>query len=166
MTAHPRIIHAHSGVELLDLRPAQDVIREKYGYEYHRNEACLWEIAALWGVKPQHECINDAGVFTSSADAVRVSTGRSHAEIAIAISPSGLCAMDTCFWTPTYGASAAPSVWNAVAYLSEDDARRAGLAKLIELCRAFAAREGGDTTDARKMVALLEAEKMPQLRLF
>lgn len=166
MTAHPLICLAWAGIEAIDLRPAQDAIRARHGPDYHLSEACLWEVAALWGIERGHGAINSAGVFTSGFHAVDVSTGRSRAEICIACSPSGLWAMETCFWTPTYGASAAPGVWNPVAFRCDDDARRAGLEALIARFRTFAAMDGSDGSDARKMIDRLVSEKTLQLRLF
>lgn len=164
MRKHPRII-VSPGIEALDLRPAQYEIRTRYGRGYYVNEDCLRDVAALWGIGPQHECINDAGVFVPF-QSIDLRAGRCRAEIRYASSPSGLWVMDTSHMTATSGGGASPSVWNGVAFLSEDDARAAGLHALIELFRYIAAIGRPEAADARKLVSLLEDERTPQLALF
>lgn len=165
MTALPRIRLEPLGIEALDMRPAQQDIRERFGPRYFADDACLREVAALWGINAHHECINDAGVFIPY-EQIEHRTGRCRAEIRTACSPSGLYAMDTSYMTAMCGGGASPSVWNRVAFLSEADARAAGLHAMIERFRGIAAEGGTDAADARKLIALLEAERMPQLTLF
>lgn len=164
MITHPRII-VPPGVEALDLRPAQNEIRARYGRAYHLNDDCLRDVAVLWGIARQHDCINDAGVFMP-CQSIDLRAGRCRAEIQYAASPSGLWAMDTSHMTASSGSGSSPSVWNGVAFLSEDDARAAGLYALIELFRHIAAAGRPEAVDARKLVALLEDERTPQLALF
>jgi len=164
-TDHPRIRLEPLGIEVLNLRPAQDAIRAKYGPRYHVSDDCLWEVAALWGVQPHHEIINDAGVFTPYRE-IGHRGGRCRAEIRYASSPSGLWAMDTSYMVAMCGGGASPSLWNPLAFLNEADARTAGLNELITLFRGIAACGGSDAAEARKLVDLLEAERMPQLSLF
>lgn len=165
MTARPRIRLEPFGIEALDMRPAQNAIRIKYGPRYFADDACLREVAALWGIDPKHEGINDSGVFIPYKK-IEHRAGRCRAEIRYARSPSGLYAMDTSYMTAMCGGGAAPSVWNRVAFLSEADARAAGLNEMIERFRGIAAQGGSDSADARKLIALLEAERTPQLALF
>lgn len=164
MKSFPRIRLEPLGIEALDMRPAQDDIRAKYGPLYHVNDACLREVAALWGIEPQHECINDVGVFIPYVD-IAHRAGRCRAEIHYARSPTGLYAMDTSYMTAIRGGGASPSVWNRVAFLSEADARAAGLHALIERFRRIADEGGPDSADIRRMVDLLLAERTPQLSL-
>lgn len=164
MTKLPRII-VSPGIEALDLRPAQKDIRARYGRGYHVNKDCLRDVAALWGIGPQHVCINDAGVFMPCQN-IDLRAGPCRAEIHYAVSPSGLWAMDTSHMTATSGNGSSPSIWNRVAFLSEDDARAAGLHALIELFRHIAAAGRPEAADASKLVALLEEERTPQLTLF
>ncbi len=147
------------------MRPAQNEIRARYGRGYHVNDDCLRDVGALWGIGPQHECINDAGVFIPY-ERIQCRAGRCSAEIRYAASPSGLWAMDTSYMTASSGNASSPSVWNAVAFLNEDDARAAGLHALIELFRNIAAAGRSEASDARKLVSLLEEERTPQLALF
>lgn len=165
MNPLPRIRLDPTGVEVLNLRPAQDVIRRKYGPLYHVNDDCLREVAGLWGIEAHHACINDAGVFMSYNE-IEHRAGRCRAELRFARSPSGLWAMDTSHSTATAGQASSPSVWNPIAFLNEDDARAEGLQQLIRLFRGIAECSRGDSGDARKLVALLQAERMPQLSLF
>ncbi|MCV0370221.1 hypothetical protein [Filomicrobium sp.] len=164
MREHPRIIIS-PGVEALDLRKAQNEIRARYGRAYHVNEHCLRDVAALWGIGPEHDCINDAGVFMPY-QSIDLRAGRCSAEIRYAASPSGLWAMDTSHMTATSGNGSSPSIWNRVAFESEDDARAAGLYALIELFRHIAASGRPEAGEASKLVALLEDERTPQLALF
>lgn len=164
MREHPRII-VSPGIEALDLRKAQNEIRARYGRGYHVNEDCLRDVAALWGTGPEHDCINRHGVF-EPCQCFEWQAGRCRAEIDYVRSPSGLWAMDTSHMTATGGSGSSPSIWNRVAFLSEDDARAAGLHALIELFRHIAPSGRPEAADARKLVALLEDERTPQLALF
>lgn len=163
--AHPRIRLEPSGIEVLNLRPVQGAIRGKYGPLYHVNNECLREIAGLWGIEEHHSCINDAGVFMPYNEIER-RAGRCRAAIRFARSPSGLWSMDTSHSTATAGQGSSPSVWNPVAFLSENDARAEGLQQLIVGFRGIAACGGSDAADARKLVTMLEDGRMPQLSLF
>jgi transposase len=153
------------GIEALNLRPAQNDIRRRYGPRYHVSEECLREIAALWGIELAGERINDAGVFTLYRDIER-RAGRCKAKLRLACSPSGLWAMDTSYMAALSGGGASPSVWNSLAFLSEADAKAAGLHALIGKFGTIAAEGGSDTADARKLIELLEDERTPQLSLF
>ena len=164
MREHPRII-VSPGIEALDMRPAQNEIRARYGRGYHVNEDCLRDVAALWGIGPEHECINDAGVFMSY-QSIDLRAGRCRAEIHCAASPSGLWAMDTSHTTASSGSGSSPSIWNRIAYMSDSDARAAGLYALIDLFRHIAAAGRPEAADARKLISLLENERTPQLALF
>lgn len=161
----PRIRLAPLGIEALDMRPAQDEIRARYGRGYHVNDDCSQEVAALWGIAPQHDCINGSGVFIPY-DRIECRAGRCSAEIRCASSPSGLWAMSTSYMTATSGSASSPSVWNGVAFLSEDDARTAGVHALLELFRNIAAAGKSEAADARKLIQMLEEARTPQLSLF
>lgn len=164
-TTHPLIRLEPSGIKVLHLRPAQDDIRARYGPRYHVDDHCLRDIAALWGFEPDQEGKNGAGVF-DPCELIHIRAGRCRAEMHYARSPSGLWAMATSYNTAVCGAGASPSVWNSIAFLSETDAERAGLAELTARFRGIAARGGPGAADARKMMELLDAERMPQLSLF
>lgn len=161
----PRIRLTPLTIEALDMRPAQNEIRVRYGRGYHINDDCLQEVAALWGIARQHDCINASGVFIPY-DRIECRAGRCSAEIRFASSPSGLWAMDTSYMTVTCGGGSSPSVWNGVAFLSEDDARAAGVHALIELFRNIAAAGKSEAADARKLIQMLEEARTPQLSLF
>lgn len=165
MNTLPRIVIGSLSITALDMRPALNAIRAKYGSGYHVNTECFNEICALWGIEPHHDCINDSGVFITC---MRIDhrAGRCRAEVRYARSPSGLWAMDTSYTTATGGAGSAPSVWNRLAFLCEADARSAGLRELIERFRGIEAQGGTVATDARKLIGLLDAERTPQLSLF
>ncbi len=164
MREYPRIVIS-PGIAALDMRKAQKDIRARYGRAYHVNKDCLRDVAALWGIGPEHECVNDAGVFVPYQN-IDLRAGSCRAEIHYAASPSGLWAMDTSHMTASSGNGSSPSVWNRVAFLSEDDARAAGLHALIEMFRYIAAIGRPEAADARKLVSLLEDERTPQLALF
>lgn len=161
MIEFPRIRLAPLGIEALDMRPEQDAIRLKYGPGYHLSDECLREVAAFWGINPEHVCINRHGVF-DPYQSLEWQAGRCCAEIDYVRSPSGLWAMATGYQTANAGGSHAPSVWNSIAFLSEADAKSVGLHRLIERFRRMA--EQG-VSDVRKLTALLEAERTPQLAL-
>lgn len=161
---HPLIRLEPLGIEALNLRPAQDAIRAQYGPRYHVSEDCLREVAALWGAQP-HEIINDAGVFMPYRR-INHRAGSCSAELRLATSPSSLWAMSTSSMSALCGYSSAPSVWNRHAFLNEADAIAAGLHELITRFRALAAEGGSEASNARKLVDLLEMERMPQLSLF
>lgn len=162
MIALRRVRLAPSGIDALDMRPAQDAIRRKYGPRYHVMDECMTEVAALWGIGLDRTCINDAGVFVSY-ETLDHRAGRCRAELCYARSPSGLWAMTTCYEIATGGSGSAPCVWNRIAFQSEADARAAGLHDLIALFRNMAAH---GIADARKLADALDAERMPQLALF
>ena len=153
------------GIEALDMRPAQNEIRARYGRGYHVNDDCLRDVAALWGIAPQHDCINDSGVFIPY-ERIECRAGRCSAKIRYASSPSGLWAMDTSYMTATCGGGSSPSVWNGIAFLSEDDAKAAGIQALIELFRNIADAGKSEAADARKLIQMLEEARTPQLALF
>lgn len=165
MNTLPRIILESLSVEALNMRRAQDAIRAKYGPRYHVNPECLAEIAALWGIEPHHDCINDAGVFIAWTQ-IGLRAGRCSAEVRYARAPSGLWAMETSYMTAMCGAGAAPSVWDHFAFLCEADARTAGLQALIAKFRGIAMQCGSVAADARKLIEILEAERTQQLSLF
>ncbi len=162
---HPLIRLEPSGIAVLHLRPAQDAIRVRYGPHYYVNDECLRDIAALWGFELDHAGMNSAGVF-NPCELIERRAGRCRAEVLYARSPSGLWAMATSYSAAICGAGASPSVWNFIAFLTETDAKDAGLADLIARFRGIAARGGTDAADARKIIDVLEAERVPQLSLF
>lgn len=161
----PRIRLAPLGIEALDMRPAQNEIRARYGRGYHVNDDCLRDVAALWGIGPEHACISDSGVFIPY-ERIELAKGRCRAEIRTVRAPSGLWAMDISYAAAICGGAASPSVWNGTAFFSEADARGAGIQALIMRFRAIIAEGGSDASEARQLIALLEAERKPQLALF
>lgn len=165
MMEFPRIRLDPLGIEALDMRPAQNEIRARYGRGYHVNDDCFRDVAALWGITGQHDCINNSGVFIPY-DRLECRAGRCSAEIRYASSPSGLWAMDTSHMTATCGSGASPSVWNGTAFFSEADARAAGLHAMIELFRTIAAAGKSEAADARRLIQMLEEARTPQLALF
>lgn len=164
-TEHPRIRIEALCIEVIDLRPAQNAVRAKYGPRYHVSDNCLREIAILWGIEQPQGIINDAGVFKTCKN-IRHRAGRCRAELHLAASSSGLWAMDTSYAAALSGGGASPSVWNPVAFLSEQDARVAGLHELLTRFRAIAASGMPEAAEARTLTDLLVAERMPQLSLF
>ncbi|MDH4980931.1 hypothetical protein [Hyphomicrobium sp. D-2] len=163
MIEHPRIVLETLSIEALDMRPAQNEIRARYGRGYHLSDDCLRDVAALWGIGPEHECINSSGVFIPY-ERIELAKGRCRAEIRTVRTPSGLWAMDISYAAAICGGGASPSVWNGTAFFSEADARAAGLQALITRFRAIIAEGGSDASEARQLIALLEAERTPSLR--
>ena len=160
----PRIEIA--GISALDLRDAQNAIRRAYGPRYHVNEQALWDVAALWGIAPEHERINPHGVFAPIDETIRVESGRSFAEIKLAQAPSGLWALATDYHLPNSGAGSAPSVWNHFAYFSRNDARSAGLGQLRERFATIGTRGGSDAKAAHEMMARIDEIAAEQMELF
>ncbi len=130
MTACQRITIGPLGIAALDLRPAQAAIRKAHGPRYHVIDQAMWDVAALWGITPEHQRINDCGVFDPPDDVIRIEAGRSHADIELACAPSGLWAFATDYHLPNSGAGSAPSVWNSFAFESRADARSMAMAQL------------------------------------
>lgn len=151
--------------EVIDFTDVQNAIRRKHGPRYHLSEACRAEIAALWGASPGDGSINDCGVF-QNVDDIALHAGRCRAEISIAESPSGLWAMDTSHATADSGAGSAPGIWNRIAFSSRDDARAAGLHRMISTFEVIAGLGRSSSADATALVALLKDECTPQLTLF
>lgn len=165
LTPHPEIILA-GGVSAFDLTPAQNAIRIQYGRNYHRMDAALWDVAALWGIAPEHERINQHGVFAPVDEVIRLEAGRSVAEIELARAPSGLWAVATDYHLPNSGAGSAPSVWNRHAFRSRDDARTVAVFTLRERMQMIAQRGGSDGSAARSMITEIDASRAEQMQLF
>lgn len=154
------------GFEAIDLTELQAVIRRKYGPRYHVSDAWRDETAALWGILPGDGSINEHGVFLTYSDPVAVRAGRCRAEVQLARSPSGLWAMETCHATHDSGAGAAPGISNRIAFLCEDNARHAGLHRMISIFEAIAGLGRSSARDAAALVAKLKEARTPQLTLF
>lgn len=168
----PTANHAHlpqieiAGLPALDLRSAQQAIRAAHGPRYHVSDQALWEVAALWGIAPQHGRINPHGVFDPIDETIRIEAGRSYAEIELARAPGGLWAVSTDYHLPNSGAGSAPSVWNRFAFFSRDDARTAGYARLRERFTAIGERDSPDAQAAKQLIAKLQAMQFEQMELF
>lgn len=148
-----------------------DVIRAKHGERYYLSAAALWEAAALWGVTPETGGINDCGVFTARKEVLPFSHLRCRAKITLVESPNGFWAMSTTLVTHLEGRTYAPSVWNEWAFSSRDNAQLAGLCELIDYLQSAVERRcstnsAANQQELRQMIALLDAEKTPQLSLF
>jgi hypothetical protein len=155
----------------IDLTEELDAIRCRYGERSHAMPEAMWEAAVLWGVTPQTRSINDCGVFTYAADEVALRTGGCTAAFTLVQAPNGHWAMSTAYHTRISGGGYAPSVWNQRAFPTQGDARLAALCELIHRFGQEAEDRGSLTgesnrREAREMIALLEAEKTPQLALF
>lgn len=148
--------------EVTDFTDVQNAIRRKHGPRYHLSPDRRAEIAALWGMRPDDASINDAGVFLG-AEEIALKAGRCRCEIKLAQSPSGLWAMDTSHATPDSGAGSAPGIWNRIAFDCRDDARAAGLHRMISTFEVIASLGRAGAADARALVALLKAERTPPL---
>lgn len=156
------VITLPGGVSAFDLTPAQNTIRANYGRDYHRMDAALWDVAALWGIAPEHERINPHGVFDPVDEVIRIEAGRSFAEIELACAPSGLWAMATDYRLPNSGAGSAPSIWNRHAFRSRDDARTVGLLSLRERMQVIAQRGASDASAARLLITEIDASRAEQ----
>lgn len=155
----------------IDLCPKLAVICRNHGERYFALPAALSEAATLWGVTPDMDRINNCGVFTYTTDAFRLVARGCKAAAWLVETPSGHWAMSTKHEMRTCGSASAPSVWNRVAFPTGDDARLAAIEELTA-CFTYHAEdrshESSDSSrrDATEMIALLEAEKTPQLALF
>lgn len=157
--------------DVIDRRAELNAIRQKHGDRYWAVPDAQWEAAALWGVTPDTNSINDCGVFTYRSDEFCLSAGRCKAEIDLVQAPNQLWAMSTSYQTAIGGGGSAPSVWDRAAYPTRDDALMAGIHHLIDRFKSEAVDPNSCNGDSNKrnalqMVALLEAEKTPQLALF
>jgi hypothetical protein len=155
----------------IDLTEALDAIHRKYGERSHAMPEAMWEAAALWGVTPQTGSVNDCGVFTYATDKVTLRGGGCKAEFTLVQAPNGNWAMSTAYDTRISGGRYAPSVWNRQAFPTRDDARLAALCELIHQFKQETESQNslnGESNrhDVRRMIAMLETEKMPQLALF
>ena len=157
--------------DVIFLSDAIGKIQEKYGDRYFAVPEAQQEAAALWGVKPDTDHINDCGVFTYTSDAMTLCAGNCKAELSLVEAPNHRWAISTGYSTSISGGGYAPSVWNRLAYPSRDDARLAGIFELISRFDREGSSINSCNSDAnrqqcRKIIALLEAEKTPQLALF
>ncbi len=157
--------------EMIDLSAAIDTIRQKYGVRYHLSPDALWEVAALWGVTPETGGIRQYGGFTDLYERTRLDEGGCWAEIKLVQTPSQIWAMSTSHSTRISGGGCSPSIWNRTAFLSHRDARLAAIDELLAWFKREAESMNSCSSEANRrdiaqMIALLEAEKMPQLALF
>lgn len=154
------------GITALDLTDAQNAIRRGHSPRFHVKEQALRDCAALWGITPEHNLINDAGVFEAYDEVIDVQAGQCRAEIEITGSPSGMFAMTTSFSRQNSGAGSAPSIWNRIGFRSLEDARTVGLAEHRTRFNGIAMSGGTEATNARKLLDMLDEAATPQLALF
>ncbi|MGE3777853.1 MAG: hypothetical protein AB7F89_11750 [Pirellulaceae bacterium] len=157
--------------DFIDLAPSLDAIRSKYGDRYYISLDAMWEAAALWGIARDSSLINQAGVFTSATVVLAVAAGGCTAEARLVQTPNGWCAMSTDYSTRVSGGGYAPSVWSRSAFRNVDDARLAAVHELIgrlesEFRCASSCNTDANRREIRSTIALLEAQKRPQLSLF
>jgi len=155
----------------IDLTEAVNAIHHRYGERSHAMPAAMWEAAALCGVTPETRSINDCGVFTCANDEVTLRGSGCKADFTLVQAPNGNWAMSTGYGTRISGGGYAPSVWHRQAFPTRDDARLAALCELIHQFRQEVESQNSlngesNRREARLMIAMLEAEKTPQLALF
>lgn len=153
-------------IPVADLSPLQNDIRRRFGRDYHRSKEALWEVAALWGITPEHKRINPHGVFDPIDEIIGIEAERSHIEIELAKAPNGLWAMAINYTLPLSGAGAAPSVWNSTAYFSRDDAREVALRNLLARFKEITKRGGADAKAATQLMTEIEKVRFEQMELF
>ncbi|WP_020474463.1 hypothetical protein [Zavarzinella formosa] len=95
-----------------------------------RRDPRTLEIAKLaWGA----EChVNNSGVFCPRQEEVVARCGKATATVGLCKVREHVWVFCTSIQTSNFGYSYAPSVWLAEPFESEDEARRAGIAELIE----------------------------------
>lgn len=136
----------------------------------HRNNPCreeaVAEACAVWGAN-----CNGSGVLEDRRTEVIAMVGRCKAQVSFATSGNGVWHIGIWAETRISGNCYAPSVWDRIAYGSEQDARLAGVERLIAIFKRELGSENSCSSDAnkreiRELLKRLDAEKTPQLTLF
>lgn len=156
---------------LIDLTEPLNAIRRAYGERYFAISEARWEAAALWGVTPETQSINDCGVFTAREENITHCHGECRVTITLVQTPNGYWAMSTSYMTRFSGSTYAPSVWCAQAFPNRDAAHLMALRELTDhlqqiLDSRCSTNSELNQREIRQMLGLLEAEKTPQLSLF
>lgn len=120
-------------VQMVDHRHTIEAIKQTYGPRYYIQSNALWEAAALWGVTPEANLINDCGVFLCSDTLLRLNAGRFQIEINGVNMPNQLWLMSLCYQSSIQGHGYACSVWHPIVYPTREDACLAGIHELLEL---------------------------------
>ncbi len=155
----------------IDLTESLNAIRRTYGERYFAIPEAQWKAAALWGVTPETHSINDCGVFTSLDDRITLRHGECRITITLVQAPNGYWTMSTGYMTRFGGSTYAPSIWCTQAFPSRYEARLMALWELTGNLQQIAESKCSTNTELnrreiRQMIALIEAEKTPQLSLF
>lgn len=153
-------------LSLIDHSGEIAAIREQYGPDYHRNGEAVAQAAALWGVEP-----NPHGVCRPVREESIITAGRCMGKLYFCHTAKDYWLIGAHGCTAISGFSFLPSVWERIGYHSYDDARLAGVLRLLvffegEARSTNSCHSDSSRREAREAVRHLEAEKTPQLTLF
>lgn len=141
-------------------------IKIKYGKRYYSDQNAIREAAELWGCHS-----SEHGVCSPIKKEIIVDAGQCRGELFF-------CETTKSYWligvstTSSYsGGGYAPSVWDSTGYLSYNDARLAGVLKLISFFENVISDKGScnstsNRENAKKALRILKAEQTPQMTLF
>jgi hypothetical protein len=146
--------------DIINKKPQLDEIRSRYP-EYWRSEAAYREAAALWDCELNVYPLNKVGVFVNYETEV-FTAGRCEGVIRLAHAPNGLWVMATSHQYAIGGGGYAPPIWADTAYMSRDEAYKAGVEELMDKCKTVREK----TADISRLLEILEETQRPQLSLF
>lgn len=141
-------------------------IRQKYGARFYDDENAINEAAELWGCTP-----NEHGVCRPLKRETVVQIGQCRGDLSFYKTTKGYWLMGISTMSGYSGSGYAPSVWDSIGYPTYEDARLAGVRKLIDFFEdvtndCSSCNTTTNRKNAHKALQELHAEKTPQLTLF
>jgi hypothetical protein len=155
-------------LETIDFSEQLNAIRCKYNDNW-RSAAYRAEKAALWGYGADSQVVNDCGVITDAEEEMLYEKRMAYARVSLAQTPIGLWIYAIDWMSQTCGGGYATSINTAIGYKSREDARLAGIEKLIFRFEQITAAGGfsdAEIKQAFEIVQRLNEEKTPQLALW
>ncbi|MDA0967473.1 MAG: hypothetical protein O2970_11020 [Proteobacteria bacterium] len=153
-------------MQVISLRSHIDNIKAKYGKYYWREPQTDEELKKLWGFP---DC-NEHGVFKNVNEEEVINYGQTTALVKICQAPNKKWVMSLSYSMATEGYCSPVSLWNDTAYYSYDDAKIDGINELIEIFKRKADNESNyserNREEFKNVIAMLKAQKTPQLDLF
>jgi hypothetical protein len=141
-------------------------IKTKYGQRYYADEYATKQAAELWGCQSNEHGVCQPFKTETIAEAGQCRGELSYCETSKSYWLLGLSAMSS-----YSGIGYAPSVWHSTGYPSFDEARLAGVIKLISFFNGVISNNSScnsktNRENANKIIDILKSEKTPQLVLF
>ena len=151
---------------LIDKTAELDAIKQKYGERYISDWDAIREAAELWGV----DC-NRHGMITDCHREVLAQKGGCKAEFLTVMSSKGYWLSGLDARSAYNGFGCMPSVWDRVAFSSHQNAKLAAIDKFTDFFNEVvnsndSCNSAKNRSDAKQIVALLQAASTPQMTLF